>query len=392
MQRKRSYCHVHGPKLEPDVLGHRAWGEQTPPEYLVYAENRSIDMTPHLLLFFYDREGSIRYIVFQTSDAYNTLVCTESNRRWSDSKICSLIKNCKECSRSYSEESDQIMKAFCGNGKSGMEAVFCLQDRIYYENNLPTANVLFKDEPMLPDDWDEFIFDHLPHYIFYDALQKGNFREFKKNIKAIAKDYENIKTVKKELPRVGIVGEILIKYHHFGNDNLILKLEAEGSEVCLPDLMGFVKYCAYNNVIKSKLLKQGKVLSAGSIGALKIIEYYEKTIKDALKNTKYRSTVNIYELANNVDGILSTGNQTGEGWFLTAEMIELIKDGIENIVCVQPFACLPNHIVGKAVIKKIRSIYPNANIVAIDYDPGASHTNQVNRIKLMLTVAKEKEK
>lgn len=226
----------------------------------------------------------------------------------------------------------------------------------------------------------------------YDALQKGNFREFKKNIKAIAKDYENIKTVKKELPRVGIVGEILIKYHHFGNDNLILKLEAEGSEVCLPDLMGFVKYCAYNNVIKSKLLKQGKVLSAGSIGALKIIEYYEKTIKDALKNTKYRSTVNIYELANNVDGILSTGNQTGEGWFLTAEMIELIKDGIENIVCVQPFACLPNHIVGKAVIKKIRSIYPNANIVAIDYDPGASHTNQVNRIKLMLTVAKEKEK
>lgn len=173
MQRKRSYCHVHGPKIEPDVLEHRAWSEQTPPEYLVYAEKRSIDMTPHILLFFYDKEGSIRYIIFQTSDAYNTLVCTGSNRRWSDSKICSLIKNCKECSRSYSEESDQIMKVFCENGKSGLEAVFCLQDRIYYENNLPTANVLFKDEPMLPDDWDEFIFDHLPHYIFYDALQKG---------------------------------------------------------------------------------------------------------------------------------------------------------------------------------------------------------------------------
>ena len=91
-----------------------------------------------------------------------------------------------------------------------------------------------------------------------------------------------------------------------------------------------------------------------------------------------------------VDGILSTGNQTGEGWFLTAEMVELIKDGIENIVCVQPFACLPNHIVGKSVIKKLRSEYPTSNIVAIDYDPGASHTNQVNRIKLMLTVAKEK--
>ena len=123
-----------------------------------------------------------------------------------------------------------------------------------------------------------------------------------------------------------------------------------------------------------------------------IIDLYEKPIKDGLKNTKYRSTTNIYELAENVEGILSTGNQTGEGWFLTAEMVELIKDGVENIVCVQPFACLPNHIVGKAVIKKIRSIYNNANIVAIDYDPGASHTNQVNRIKLMLTVAKEKDK
>jgi predicted nucleotide-binding protein (sugar kinase/HSP70/actin superfamily) len=97
----------------------------------------------------------------------------------------------------------------------------------------------------------------------------------------------------------------------------------------------------------------------------------------------------IHKLAKNVDGILSTGNQTGEGWFLTGEMVELIHEGIENIVCVQPFACLPNHIVGKAVIKKIRKLYPTSNIVAIDYDPGASHTNQINRIKLMLTVAKE---
>ena len=100
---------------------------------------------------------------------------------------------------------------------------------------------------------------------------------------------------------------------------------------------------------------------------------------------------NIYKLADNVEGILSTGNQTGEGWFLTGEMVELIKEGITNIVCVQPFACLPNHIVGKAVIKRIRNLYPESNIVAIDYDPGASHTNQVNRIKLMLTVAKEKK-
>ena len=225
----------------------------------------------------------------------------------------------------------------------------------------------------------------------YKAVAKGNLNEYKKNINQIVKDFTDIKLKKKTLAKVGIVGEILIKYHFFGNDNLIEKLEAEGSEVFLPDLMGFVKYCAYNNVIKEKILKKGKKTSVFSSIVLKLIDFYEKPVKDALKDTKYRSTTNIYELANNVDGILSTGNQTGEGWFLTAEMVELIKDGVENIVCVQPFACLPNHIVGKSVIKKLRSVYPTANIVAIDYDPGASHTNQVNRIKLMLTVAKEKQ-
>ena len=153
--------------------------------------------------------------------------------------------------------------------------------------------------------------------------------------------------------------------------------------------MGFVKYCAYNNIIKEKLIKKGKKLSIGSAIVLNIIDFYEKTVRDILKNTRYRNTCNIYELAENVEGILSTGNQTGEGWFLTAEMVELIKDGINNIVCVQPFACLPNHIVGKSVIKKLRTLYKESNIVAIDYDPGASHTNQVNRIKLMLTVAKD---
>ena len=114
--------------------------------------------------------------------------------------------------------------------------------------------------------------------------------------------------------------------------------------------------------------------------------------KQELQKTNYRNVTNIYELAKNVEGILSVGNQTGEGWFLTAEMVSLMKHGVSNIVCVQPFACLPNHIVGKSVIKKVRKLYPDSNIVAIDYDPGASHTNQVNRIKLMLTVAKENQK
>ena len=223
-----------------------------------------------------------------------------------------------------------------------------------------------------------------------EAVKKGNYFEYRQNVKEIIKDFNSIKIKEKEKPRVGIVGEILIKYHDFGNDHLVEKLEAEGAEVCVPELMGFVKYCCYNGMVKEKLLKTSKKTSFINHQCLNIIDFYERTVKKELEGTRFRQVTNIYELSKNVEGILSTGNQTGEGWFLTAEMVELIKDGISNIVCVQPFACLPNHIVGKSVIKRIRKLYPDANIVAIDYDPGASHTNQTNRIKLMLTVAKEK--
>ena len=215
---------------------------------------------------------------------------------------------------------------------------------------------------------------------------------YKKNIKQMIADFEDVNIKLTRKPKVGIVGEILVKYHEFANDNLVRKLEAEGAEVFVPDLMGFVKYCCYNGIVKEKLFKTGKIAAFVQKNVLNIIDRYEKVVKDCLQGTRYRSVTNIYHLAQNVDGILSTGNQTGEGWFLTAEMCELINEGITNVVCVQPFACLPNHIVGKSVIKKIRNVYKDANIVAIDYDPGASHTNQANRIKLMLTVAKEKLK
>ena len=225
-----------------------------------------------------------------------------------------------------------------------------------------------------------------------DSLKKGVISEYKNNIREIVNDFKKVPVLFINKPKVGIVGEILIKYHDFGNDHLVEKLENEGSEVFVPDLMGFVKYCAYNGIIKTEIFKGSKFSGFVYKEALKLFDWYEKTVVEVLKDTRYRMPCNIYELAKNVDDILSTGNQTGEGWFLTAEMVELIKEGINNIVCVQPFACLPNHVVGKAVIRKIRKKYPDANIVAIDYDPGASHTNQVNRIKLMLTVAKEKKK
>ncbi len=223
----------------------------------------------------------------------------------------------------------------------------------------------------------------------YKAVSKGSVMEYRKNVGDMVSDFLNIPIKKGNKVKVGIVGEILIKYHVFGNDHLIEKLEKEGAIVYVPDLMGFVKYCAYNAIVKEKLLKTGKKASRINGIALNLIEVYEKPVRKALNGTRFRGTTNILALKDNVSNILSVGNQTGEGWFLTAEMVELIKDGINNIVCVQPFACLPNHIVGKAVIKKIRSEYRDANIIAIDYDPGASHTNQTNRLKLMMTVAKD---
>jgi len=221
------------------------------------------------------------------------------------------------------------------------------------------------------------------------ALANPTFKQYKENVREIINEFNQIKIENKTLPKVGIVGEILIKYHSFGNNYLLEALETEGAEVVLPDFMGFIKYCCYNGIEKERIMKEGKVKSFFNKKALDIIDMYEKEIKKALENTRYRQVSNIYNLADNVTPVLSTGNQTGEGWFLTAEMLELMHEGVENIVCVQPFACLPNHIVGKAVIKKIKELYPLSNIIAIDYDPGASHSNQSNRIKLMLEVAKE---
>ena len=234
----------------------------------------------------------------------------------------------------------------------------------------------------LYDKWNE---------ICYEDVTKGSIRSFRKYVKQIVKEFNDIPVKLTDKPKVGIVGEILIKYHSFGNDNLVDKLEKEGAEVCAPELMGFVKYCAFDSIARDKLLKTSSFYSYLCKKLIDIIKIYENPINKALDGTRFRKSTDIYKLSENVDGIISLANQTGEGWFLTGEMIEFIKEGINNIVCVQPFACLPNHIVGKAVIKKIRELYPDSNIVAIDYDPGASHTNQVNRIKLMLTVAKEKK-
>lgn len=191
-------------------------------------------------------------------------------------------------------------------------------------------------------------------------------------------------------PRVGIVGEILVKFLPSANNHIVELLEAEGAEAVMPDLLDFFMYCFYNNNYKYEYL--GKTKKSARTGNLGIwaLELLRRPLKKALaKSKRFEPPVHITRLADYAKPIVSIGNQTGEGWFLTGEMIELIKSGASNIVCCQPFACLPNHIVGKGVIKELRKSYPEANIVAIDYDPGASEVNQINRIKLMLATARK---
>jgi len=223
-------------------------------------------------------------------------------------------------------------------------------------------------------------------------VSKSTMKEFKQSIYDIVEDFEKIELdTSVEKPKVGIVGEVLIKYQPFGNNYVADKLEAEGAEVILPDFMGFIKFIATHKITFNQLIKTDSTKAKIFKLAIKLIDILEKDEIIALKNSKkgYLLPCDIFKLEENVKGILSIGNQTGEGWFLTAEMVEYIEHGIPNIVCVQPFACLPNHVVGKGVIKTIRDTYPEANISPIDYDPGASEANQTNRIKLLMAVAKD---
>ena len=204
-------------------------------------------------------------------------------------------------------------------------------------------------------------------------------------------DFDHIPIREELKPRVGIVGEILVKFLPAANNHLAELLEAEGAEAVVPDLLDFLNYCFYNQNFKARYLGTKKSSAALANWGIKAIEWFRKTANESFaKSRHFTPSANIAQLAKMAAPIVSGGNQTGEGWFLTGEMLELIHGGTPNIVCTQPFACLPNHIVGKGVIKELRRQYPQSNIVAIDYDPGASEVNQLNRIKLMLSTAQKK--
>ena len=223
------------------------------------------------------------------------------------------------------------------------------------------------------------------------SLMKGDKKTFNKNVKAIVADFDAIALNDIYKPKVGLVGEILVKFHPTANNNIVELIEKEGAEAVMPDLIDFFSYTAYNSVIKNKYLSGTMKARLTSEVLIGLIEFYRKPMVTALNNSnRFSGPKHIKELGRLAEPHLSLCNQTGEGWFLTAEMVELIHSGVDNIVCMQPFACLPNHITGKGMIKELKQSYPESNIVAIDYDPGASEVNQINRIKLMLATAHEK--
>ncbi|MCI1902812.1 MAG: 2-hydroxyacyl-CoA dehydratase [Enterococcaceae bacterium] len=225
------------------------------------------------------------------------------------------------------------------------------------------------------------------------SIKKGSYTQFVRNMKKIIADFDTIPLRDIQKPKVGVVGEILVKYSPTANNDIVRLLEEEGAEAVVPDIVGFMNYSLYNQIWKYENLGMPKKSKMLAEFAIKMIELLEKPMDNALRASKrFNGIHSIYELADGASKVLSIGNHTGEGWFLTGEMIALLKEDVHNIVCMQPFGCLPNHVVGKGVIKELRHQYPKANISPIDYDPGASLVNQLNRIRLMMATAKKELK
>jgi predicted nucleotide-binding protein (sugar kinase/HSP70/actin superfamily) len=221
-----------------------------------------------------------------------------------------------------------------------------------------------------------------------DSLSDGGRRGFRRNLKGMIEDFDSLERSEREIPRVGLVGEILVKFHPAANNNIVETIEEEGCEAVVPDLLDFFLYSAYNSGFRQKELSGSALSMKKDRMAIAFIESYRKEMKNYLEASRhFDAPESIDRLAEKAKPIISLGAQMGEGWFLTAEMIELIESGSDNIVCMQPFACLPNQVTGKGMIKALKERYPLSNIAAIDYDPGASEVNQLNRIKLMLSVA-----
>ncbi len=217
--------------------------------------------------------------------------------------------------------------------------------------------------------------------------------QMKHNLAAIAEDFHNIRRADRKVKKVGIVGEIYVKYSSFGNNGLEKFLLSQGCEYMVPGVLGFFQYC-FANVERDHMYYGGsraKLLVGHA--AEWLAEKWEQSLIDALKPyPEFAAPVSFDKVKELADTVIDRGVKMGEGWLLPGEVAELIEKGYNNVVCAQPFGCLPNHIVGKGTVRRLRELYPNANIFPVDYDAGASKVNQENRIKLMLAIADDAEK
>lgn len=223
-----------------------------------------------------------------------------------------------------------------------------------------------------------------------DRLVKEGFSitAFNKNARLIMKEFSDVPYTKTDRVKVGIVGEIYIKYAPLGNNCLEDFLRSEGVEIVIPGLLDFIIFMCDHHIVDTQLYHVRYKKYIGSAALKMFLLNMQNRIIKAISETRFVPVAWFEDTKKNVKPYVSPANKMGEGWLLTAEMIELIHNGVQNIVCAQPFGCLPNHIVGKGMIRKIKAVHPGANIVAIDYDPGATRVNQENRIKLMLSTAK----
>jgi predicted CoA-substrate-specific enzyme activase len=223
-----------------------------------------------------------------------------------------------------------------------------------------------------------------------EALESGRASEYKKTIRDMVEAFDSapIRDIPRK-PRVGIVGEILVKYHPVANNFLERELLAEGAEVVMPDFVDFFLYLACDPIVEHRLLGGSFKDEAWSRIFIAIVNHFRAPASRALKNSRrFSAPEGIFDIMKMASRFVSPGNLAGEGWFLTGEMVKLIHEDVPNIVCLQPFGCLPNHITGKGVVHSLRQAFSQANIVTIDCDAGSSEVNQLNRLKLMLTVAR----
>ena len=225
----------------------------------------------------------------------------------------------------------------------------------------------------------------------FDAGRGMSKKHMKPIFNAIADDFAKIPVTRVPKVKVGVVGEIYVKYSPLGNSHLEDFLASEDCEVNMPGLMGFIQYCIVNGSQTIKLYGGSPAVKAIYENVFKFTATREKLMHEAIcRHPELHAPTLFEDVVKLADGMVSLGAKMGEGWLLTAEMVELVKNDYPNIVCAQPFGCLPNHVVGKGMISKIKAIYPETNITPIDYDPSATKVNQENRIKLMIAVAKER--